>query len=85
MALCAQTPDLAKGRALFVANCSFCHGAKGEGGRGPNLTTVGSRLSTDQLTWRILNGGNNMPAYGNTLTPADVQALVGFLSAQKGQ
>ena len=52
----------------------------GAGGqRGPDLTTVGNRLSPDQLTWRILNGGRNMPAYGSTLTPLETNALVDFL------
>ena len=65
--------------------CHNCHTIAGAGGeRGPNLTTVGSRLSRDQLTWRILNGGHNMPAYGNTLHPDEVNALLDFLVAQKG-
>jgi ubiquinol-cytochrome c reductase cytochrome b subunit len=54
------------------------------GHRGPDLTDVGGRLSRDQLIWRILNGGNNMPAYGNTLTPGQLQQLVDFLERQKG-
>lgn len=30
--------DLAKGKIVFEENCSGCHGMKGEGGFGPNLT-----------------------------------------------
>ncbi len=30
----AQTPDAARGAALYAQNCASCHGAKGEGGRG---------------------------------------------------
>lgn len=73
------------GATLFQQNgCQNCHTIAGTGGnRGPNLTTVGSRLSTDQLTWRILYGGVNMPAFANNLTPQQVKALVAFLSAQK--
>ena len=64
--------------------CINCHTIAGVGGqRGPNLSTVGSRLTNDQLTWRILNGGRNMPAYGTTLTPGDTDALVAFLSGLK--
>jgi ubiquinol-cytochrome c reductase cytochrome b subunit len=44
---------------------------------------VGARLNTDELTWRILNGGRNMPAYGSTLTPDEISALVEFLSTRK--
>jgi ubiquinol-cytochrome c reductase cytochrome b subunit len=72
------------GAALFEQKgCINCHRIAGVGGqRGPDLTQVGSQLTTDQLTWRILNGGRNMPAYGTSLTPRDVEALVAFLSAQ---
>ena len=44
---------------------------------------MGGRLTADELTWRILNGGRNMPAYGATLTPQESTALVEFLSTQK--
>ena len=56
----------------------------GTGGRrGPDLTEVGSRLASDPLTWRILAGGTNMPAYGQTLTPEELTALVSFLSQRR--
>ena len=63
--------------------CINCHQIAGVGGqRGPDLTQVGGRLSADELTWRILNGGRNMPAYGTILSPQDVSALVEFLSTR---
>jgi ubiquinol-cytochrome c reductase cytochrome b subunit len=70
------------GAPLFEQRgCINCHQIGGVGGRrGPDLTRVGLRLAPDQLTWRILNGGRNMPAYGTTLTPAEVSALVEFLA-----
>jgi len=73
------------GAALFERKgCINCHMIAGSGGqRGPNLTTVGARLSPDQLTWRILNGGHNMPAYATTLTPQETSALVAFLASQR--
>jgi ubiquinol-cytochrome c reductase cytochrome b subunit len=64
--------------------CINCHTIAGVGGqRGPELTHIGSSLSGDQLTTRILNGGRNMPAYGDTLSPQEVSNLVEFLSDQK--
>jgi ubiquinol-cytochrome c reductase cytochrome b subunit len=66
-------------------DCVACHSIGGVGGhRGPDLTEVGNRLTPDQLTWRILTGGRNMPAYGQNLKPDDVTALVSFLSQQRG-
>jgi ubiquinol-cytochrome c reductase cytochrome b subunit len=64
--------------------CINCHRIAGVGGqRGPDLTHIGSSLSSAELTWRILNGGHNMPAYGTTLSPQETAALVEFLSTRK--
>ena len=75
-----------QGAALFEQKgCLACHAIGEEGGqRGPSLTAAGSRLTRDQLTWRILFGGNNMPAYGTALRPDEVEALVEFLATQHG-
>ena len=65
--------------------CLSCHVIAGAGGlRGPELTAIGARLSREQLTWRILYGGYNMPAYGTTLKPDELNALVDFLGIQQG-
>jgi ubiquinol-cytochrome c reductase cytochrome b subunit len=66
---------------LFVEKgCLGCHQIGSQGGqRGPNLTAVGRRLSREQLTWRILYGGNNMPAYGTALSPIETDSLLDFL------
>ena len=79
-------PSGQRGLMLVQARgCINCHAFAGIGGRrGPDLTTVGARLDRDQLTWRILNGGNGMPAYGQSLTPDETTALVDLLSAQGG-
>jgi len=79
------SPTAAQGADTFEQRgCINCHTIAGVGGeRGPDLSHVGGRLTSDQLTWRILNGGHNMPAYGSTLTPQETTALVEFLSSQK--
>jgi len=81
----AATPELARGARLFEAKgCQFCHAISGSGGRrGPDLTTVGDRLSPQQITLRILNGGYNMPAFASTLMPEEVSALAAFLQSRK--
>jgi ubiquinol-cytochrome c reductase cytochrome b subunit len=78
-------PHVINGSKLFLSKgCEYCHTISGYGGqRGPNLTTVGGRLTTNQLTTRILNGGKNMPAYGSILTPQELNDLVAFLESRK--
>jgi len=64
-------------------DCRNCHALEGSGGqRGPDLTTVGTRLTRGQLIDQISNGtpgGGNMPAYGKQISPAEMTALVEFL------
>jgi len=63
--------------------CRNCHALEGIGGtRGPDLTTVGTRLTRDQLIDQVSNGtpgGGNMPAYGKQMSPAEMTAVVDFL------
>jgi ubiquinol-cytochrome c reductase cytochrome b subunit len=77
--------DAATGAQLFETHgCIACHTIDGTGGqRGPNLSAVGSRLSENELTWRILNGGHNMPSFATTLSPDQVSALVTFLHSRR--
>jgi ubiquinol-cytochrome c reductase cytochrome b subunit len=79
------SPGAAQGAQSFQQRgCLNCHTIAGVGGqRGPDLTHIGSQLSSDQLTWRILNGGRNMPAYGTTVSPEELANLVEFLSTRQ--
>lgn len=67
---------------LQFKQCRNCHSIGGEGGhRGPDLTTVGARLTKDQLIRQVIQGGGNMPAYGKNLSPDQVDALVAYLQS----
>jgi len=70
-----------KGAVILQAKqCRNCHALDGRGGqRGPTLDAVATRLTRDQLIRQVLQGGGNMPAYGNNLSPAETTALVAFL------
>jgi ubiquinol-cytochrome c reductase cytochrome b subunit len=70
-----------QGALVFqVKQCRNCHSLDNSGGqRGPTLDSVAVRLTQDQLIRQVIQGGGNMPAYGNNLSPAETTALVAFL------
>jgi ubiquinol-cytochrome c reductase cytochrome b subunit len=70
-----------QGALIFQSKqCRNCHSLGELGGqRGPALDTVAVRLTQDQLIRQVIQGGGNMPAYGNNLNPAETTALVSFL------
>ena len=70
---------------LQYKQCRDCHALGGVGGRrGPDLDSIASRMTEDQIIRQVLQGGGNMPAYGNSLSPAETRALVSFLLTLKG-
>jgi ubiquinol-cytochrome c reductase cytochrome b subunit len=82
-------PEFIKGRtplelqgALVLQNkqCRNCHSIGGEGGkRGPDLSTIGTRMTAPELVRQVLQGGGNMPAYGKNLSPEETRAVVAYL------
>lgn len=81
-----SSPLELQGAATFQnKNCRNCHALEGIGGkRGPDLTTVGTRLTREQLVDQVSNGtpgGGNMPAYGKHVGPAEMDALTAFLQS----
>ncbi|HZW70768.1 MAG TPA: c-type cytochrome, partial [Hanamia sp.] len=82
-----KSPDstVIKGVHLFYSKgCQYCHRISTYGGiDGPDLTTIGNRLSIQALKIRIVNGGKNMPAFGGSLSNEEINNIVTFLSSQK--
>jgi ubiquinol-cytochrome c reductase cytochrome b subunit len=65
--------------------CRNCHSLDSVGGqRGPALDAIASRLTEDQIIRQVLQGGGNMPAYGNALNPSETKALMRFLMTLRG-
>jgi mono/diheme cytochrome c family protein len=78
-------PDTLVGKTLFEANCAICHGPKGEGGVGPNLTVALERINKDQLMQTIHDGRLNvnrpsMPSWA-ALGDAAIDALVEYIES----
>ncbi|MBT3392262.1 MAG: c-type cytochrome [Chloroflexi bacterium] len=78
--------SLALGESLFATSCSFCHGPEGQGTqRAPSLNVKGFLEDTnDQALQQIITLGvsdTSMPAWGDRLTEAEIQAIVGFIRA----
>jgi ubiquinol-cytochrome c reductase cytochrome b subunit len=66
---------------LQYKQCRNCHSIDGLGGeRGPDLSDVSMRLTRPQLTRQVVQGGGNMPAYGQNLSPSEVEALVDYMA-----
>jgi ubiquinol-cytochrome c reductase cytochrome b subunit len=79
--LAGRTAIERQGALVFQGKqCHNCHALGEQGGqRGPALDSVAARLTQDQLIRQVLQGRGNMPAYGNSLNPAETTALVAFL------
>jgi putative heme-binding domain-containing protein len=77
----ASALDLAEGKELYRLRCAECHGAEGEGGRGPNLADgVFYHGATDaDLSSTIKNGvtGTEMPGFGGS--DLRISQLVAFI------
>src|SRR5262247_4171845 len=73
--------EVARGRALFEAQCAYCHGADGDGGRGANLARAALRRApTDEALFRVVNRGipgTGMP--GNAMSARETWQVVAFV------
>jgi cytochrome c oxidase cbb3-type subunit 3 len=76
------------GKTLFQKDCSGCHGDKGQGFAGPNLTDKfwihGG--GTKNITASINEGvpGKGMITWKGVLSPAEIQALAKYMHTLQG-
>ncbi len=73
-------------KALYMSQCSVCHGEKltGSPPAMPSLVGVGDRLSPQQIGSTIKNGKGRMPAFNN-FDDGQLYALVDFLVTRKSK
>jgi mono/diheme cytochrome c family protein len=78
--------DEEAGAVLFRdKGCAYCHGANGVGGKkAPALTSIRTDKAWPpaKITTQILNGGQKMPPFGDSLTDAQISQLVAYLRAK---
>jgi len=76
----AQDAELVEGRALFVANCQRCHGARGQGQVGPRLAGVVTHSfpNIQNQINIVSNGAGQMPAWKGKLTPKQIHSVVRY-------
>jgi mono/diheme cytochrome c family protein len=63
--------SLEAGRAAYGNSCVFCHGAAGTGGHGG--PAFNKARSIEEIQRLVAIGGNAMPAFGNTLSAAQIR------------
>ena len=67
--------------AIYASSCASCHGQDLSGVAGPELTTVGSKLSADEISDIIVNGQGTMP--GGLVSNEEADILAEWLSEMK--
>ena len=84
----ALAPDAGENgpKALYMSQCSVCHGEKMTGSPPamPSLVGAGDRLSPQQIGAAIKNGKGRMPAFTN-FDDGQLYALVDFLVSGKSK
>jgi mono/diheme cytochrome c family protein len=78
--------DEQAGALLFrQQDCAHCHGPEGIGGKkAPPLTNLHKNKvwTSEKITHQILNGGQKMPPFGDSLTDPQIAQLVAYLTAK---
>ena len=76
------------GEIVFKANCGSCHGRKGEGKVGPNLTDEHFKHvnTVDDIAKVVAKGanGNAMPAWSNRLHPNEIVMVSAYIATLRG-
>jgi cytochrome c oxidase cbb3-type subunit 3 len=86
--LLEEAEALALGATMYQTSCLACHGAKGEGGVGPNLTDDywihGGDIKSVFKTIKYGVTEKGMIAWQGQYKPADMQKIASFIKSLKG-
>jgi mono/diheme cytochrome c family protein len=76
-----------KSAAVYKQKCVSCHGVDGKGetpaGKAMKVRSFGdpevAKMSDDELAGAIEKGKGKMPAYGKSLKPDEIKAMVAYV------
>jgi len=85
--LCAPARADEKSTALYKQKCAACHGVDGKGetatGKAMKVRSFAdpevAKMSDDELAGAIEKGKGKMPAYGKSLKPDEIKAMVAYV------
>ena len=74
-------------QATYKAKCQMCHGADGKGetatGKAMKVRSFAdpevAKMSDDELAGAIEKGKGKMPAYGKSMKPDEIKAMVAYI------
>jgi mono/diheme cytochrome c family protein len=69
---------------IYQQKCQGCHGDKGQGAMGPELTNLIARPDSE-LHQTIRDGHEKMPSFANQMTKAQINAIVAHIKKLKAQ
>jgi cytochrome c oxidase cbb3-type subunit 3 len=84
----ADAKGIAEGQKIYQANCFACHGAKGEGGVGPNLTDKfwmhGGSINDVFKTIKYGVPEKGMQAWEKTYSPSQIKNIASYIKSIVG-
>ena len=88
VAIIADEDKLSLGEAVYLGNCAACHGQKGEGGIGPNMTDKywihGGSVVDIFKTIKYGVPAKGMIAWKSQLRPSDIQNVASYILTMQG-
>lgn len=88
LAMSKDPTALAAGKTVFTAYCAACHGSDGGGVIGPNLTDdAWIHGGAPEAVYHTVHDGvlaKGMPAWGQSLKPDEVTAVVAYVLSLQG-
>lgn len=84
----ADASGIDAGKSMYITTCVPCHGAKGEGGIGPNLTDEywihGGSMNNIYKTIKLGYPEKGMQSWQAMFSPIQMQNLASFVKSLKG-